>query len=48
MARRDVPTRIPGGIVEVHVKAAIRSVARVAANDRYRARIIPLYMFFFY
>jgi len=45
-ARRDVPVRIRRGIVQIHVKAAFRTVVRVAANDRHRAQVIPLYIYF--
>lgn len=41
-ARRDVPVRIRNGIVQIHVKAAFRTVVRVASNDRHRAQVIPL------
>lgn len=42
-ARRDVPVRIRNGIVEIHVETAFRTVVRVAANNRNRAQVIPLY-----
>ena len=45
-ARRDVPVRIRHGIVQIHVKTAFRTVVRVAANNRNRAQVIPLYIYF--
>ena len=45
-ARRDVPVRIRNRIVQVHVETAFRTVVRVAANNRNRAQVIPLYIYF--